>query len=865
MIDPQTYLDQISRIDFSDSTKPSLQQLQERLKDVFNRFPLTGLTLWTLNNGQTMQCQLLESSIDNDFRQILGSANPIVDLNNFQGFYSLLSDCKQPLLFSQLNPGIQQEINQVRPEALQNTEMLFHPVHSARGLEGVITCRPESPFEHWQEHDFCRFLNHLLTLCNAYLSYCHQQLLNQLQSQNDLLSEVEELAHVGSWEYQLDNQNVYWSDETYRIYGLKPGTDVSPEEGISYYGPEDQEVIRNAFQQALEQGTSYQHQLRFTDAQGNHKWIRTTGKARRKNGVITHVFGGFEDISREQQLIEHEKSSTAYIQDILDNLNDAVIAVDSNSRIVTANRTVKNIFGFEAEELIGQNISALMPKPYCHMHDKYMRSYLENGNAKIIGVGRELPAVRKNGEEFPMELSLTETEQNGQRLFIGIIRDISDRKEAEDKLFRLAFFDNLTELPNRTSFERDVMELVSKAELTGADIYASFLDIDRFSQINLTYGKRYGDYALNMISKRIASCLPKEFKLYRNNADSFFLLHKYPVNGNRQALLKHTSELCQKILQQISDELVINNHSHNLTLSIGSTLTPSQGLKGSRLINMLEYAANRAKDKGGNCHITVDKHTHAEIEHKAFISNSLIQGLNDGEFSLVLQPQYDRNMTLVASEALIRWHSQQLGFVSPADFIPIAEDTGKIILIGDWVLNEVCRILHQQAQQGVHTTIAVNISAKQIIQPDFCDKLLVITNRWLVTAEQLILEITETTLVSDIELVKQRMNYLSKLGFRFSIDDFGTGYSSLSYLRQLPLHELKIDRFFVDEIDLQGSEVPIINSIIHMAKALGVSVVAEGVENQAQQNYLIDRGCDTLQGFHLNKPMPVDAWRALFE
>lgn len=483
----------------------------------------------------------------------------------------------------------------------------------------------------------------------------------------------------------------------------------------------------------------------------------------------------------------------------------------------------------------------LMPEPYKGMHDRYMSSYLNTGNAKIIGVGRELPAIRKDGEQFPMELSLSEVVQNGERTFIGIIRDLSERKEAEGKLFRMAFFDELTGLPNRASFEQDLQDLVAKAQLTNCEIYASIVDVDRFSQINLTYGKVSGDYTLSMISSRINASLPNSFTLYRNTADTFFLLHNAPVQDDHQKFLKRSKVINERILQSISDELIINDHSHTITVSIGSGFIHSHNMQPSRIINMLEFVRNDAKRKGGNRYITVDENTHALIERKALINNCLTHGLMLNEFSLALQPQYDIEKQIVASEALIRWHSKELGFISPAEFIPIAEETGKIIGIGDWVLNETCRLLHQLKQDGIHATVAVNISVKQIIQPDFCDKLLIITNKWLTTSSQLILEITETTLVSDIELVRERMNYLSTLGFRFSIDDFGTGYSSLSYLRHLPLHELKIDRYFIDEIDLSGTEVPIVNSIIQMAKALNVSVVAEGVENDAQLQYLIDR------------------------
>lgn len=865
MIDIQRHLNNLSRLDFTDESSSPMEQLGEGLREIFAEFPLDGLYLWVLDNEhKKLECYLRESRDPHDLLdQHPDGRLPVIDVAEIVDFFSSLLATEKAILSSDLKGQAFQQLSERRPQHLQDKEVLLLPIHSVRGIEGIVTARPIAPFNEWLDAQFSAFLHNILCFSNAYLSLCHSHLIKALESKNQLLNEIEQMAHIGGWEYSVDDGALYWTDETYRIYGLAPDGPVTPEQGISFYPDDSQQQIRAAFQEALAHGKSYEKELQFVDNYGNPKWVRTTGRVHYNNNKIARVYGAFEDITREKQLIDYEKNATAYFEGVLNNLHDAVITVDCDGVINTANQAVKKIFGYSQTEMVGKNISVLMPDPYRAMHSKYMNSYLKTGNAKIIGVGRELPALRKNGEEFSMELSLSEVTQNGQRFFIGIVRDLTERKEAEGKLFHMAFFDELTGLPNRASFERDLNDLLAKAQLTGSEIYASLIDVDRFSQINLTYGKASGDYTLNMISNRINGSIPKGFTLYRNSADTFFLLHNTPVQQDHHGFLKHTREFSQRILQSISDELIINDHSHNMTASIGSGFIHSHEMKPSRLINMLEFACNDAKKKGGNRHITADENTHALIERKALISNCLAHGLGLNEFSLVLQPQYNRDKQIIASEALIRWSSQELGFISPAEFIPIAEETGKIVDIGDWVLNETCRLLHRLKQQNIHTTVAVNISAKQIIQPDFCDKLLVITNKWLTTSDQLVLEITETTLVSDIDLVKERMNYLSNLGFRFSIDDFGTGYSSLSYLRQLPLHELKIDRYFIDEIGLGGADVPIVNSIIQMAKALNVRVVAEGVESDTQLHYLMDKGCDVYQGYHLNKPLAADQWLEL--
>lgn len=259
--------------------------------------------------------------------------------------------------------------------------------------------------------------------------------------------------------------------------------------------------------------------------------------------------------------------------------------------------------------------------------------------------------------------------------------------------------------------------------------------------------------------------------------------------------------------------------------------------------------------------MTLDKEEFAAYERFNYIRQNCSRALNDGEFYVVLQPQYDASGAVWGSEVLLRWNEKRLGQLSPVEFIPIAESSDEIIEIGYWVLNEACRILSELSKQGIRTVLSVNVSGRQIVRPDFSDHLLELVHKWQVSPNQLTLEITENILIESIELVQNRMAQLAQLGFGFSIDDFGTGYSSLSYLKALPITELKIDRYFVDEINFDDDEVPIVNMIIDLAHSMGVKTVAEGIENKIQLQYLTNKHCNLFQGFYLSKPMTEDAWR----
>ena len=307
-----------------------------------------------------------------------------------------------------------------------------------------------------------QFFGNFAEQLSLYIQKCH--LDKRTGSHLSLLNEVQSISKTGAWEFHNKAKQVFWSDEIYAIYGVSQGRELSPAEAIKFYAPAAQDIIKDAFTNLFKDAEPYNLELEFFDATGNTKWVRTTGNAELDaSGNLLRVFGAFEDITEQKLLPIQSLEYADKLENILNNLNDAVITINSQGRMLQCNDVAVRMFGYSREDMLGSNVAMIMPEPYATKHDSYMHYYESTGEANIIGVGRQLPARRKNGNIFQMELSLTETSQNGEKQYIGLVRDISERIEAEDAIYNLAFTDNVTNLRNSQWFEREAKEQMFKA------------------------------------------------------------------------------------------------------------------------------------------------------------------------------------------------------------------------------------------------------------------------------------------------------------------------------------------------------------------------------------------------------------------
>ena len=682
-----------------------------------------------------------------------------------------------------------------------------------------------------------------------------------------LIDEISRMSKTGSWEFYPETEKLIWSSETYRIFGLPVGSAINVQKAINSFAPGYTEELTLAFDNLRFHQQPYDIQCKIIDSSGTIRWVRASGKAELyKNGAVKRLFGAFEDITEYKTALTLNEERAMKIQNILNNINDAVFSIDVKGTITHCNDIALKTFGYTRSELIAQSVEILMPEPYASNHAFYMRNYMETGVGKIIGVGRQLPAKRKNGDIFQMELSLSESFDQGERGFIGVIRDISERIEAQDTIYNLAYTDSVTRLRNQQWFHQRFKDLMLRASLKQEYIHILLLDIDNMAQINTRFGFGNGNYAIRKIAEQLLFVIGHDYEIFKYGGDSFVVLSKKTYI--KEDLHKFDANLVESaLLSPRHFDIVINKVKCSLTASLGSAIFNPQGQSFESIINVIEQAVKRAKRSApfGLCHISEDGFK--EFDRYLDIKSKLEQAIECDELSIVLQPQVTHDGTVSSFEALVRWYSKELGPVSPSEFIPIAEESYAICEIGDIVLRKTLSVISNFVKSGLNTTIAINISARQIVVPDFINSLLSRVNQYGIPPHMLMLELTETALVVDIELVKETMLELARFGFRFSIDDFGTGYSSLAYLKVLPISELKIDKYFVDDIgkDFDGKAAQIVDAIIEMAKALNVTCIAEGVESEEQLKYLIGKGCEKFQGYYFSRPEPEAHWAGINE
>ena len=682
-----------------------------------------------------------------------------------------------------------------------------------------------------------------------------------------LIDEISRMSKTGSWEFYPETEKLIWSSETYRIFGLPVGSAINVQNAINSFAPGYTEELTLAFDNLRFHQQPYDIQCKIIDSSGTIRWVRASGKAELyKNGAVKRLFGAFEDITEYKTALTLNEERAMKIQNILNNINDAVFSIDVKGTITHCNDIALKTFGYTRSELIAQSVEILMPEPYASNHAFYMRNYMETGVGKIIGVGRQLPAKRKNGDIFQMELSLSESFDQGERGFIGVIRDISERIEAQDTIYNLAYTDSVTRLRNQQWFHQRFKDLMLRASLKQEYIHILLLDIDNMAQINTRFGFGNGNYAIRKIAEQLLFVIGHDYEIFKYGGDSFVVLSKKTYI--KEDLHKFDANLVESaLLSPRHFDIVINSVKWSLTASLGSAIFNPQGQSFESIINVIEQAVKRAKRSApfGLCHISEDGFK--EFDRYLDIKSKLEQAIERDELSIVLQPQVTHDGTISSFEALVRWYSKELGPVSPSEFIPIAEESYAICEIGDIVLRKTLSVISNFVKSGLNTSIAINISARQIVVPDFINSLLSRVNQYGIPPHMLMLELTETALVVDIELVKETMLELARFGFRFSIDDFGTGYSSLAYLKVLPISELKIDKYFVDDIgkDFDGKAAQIVDAIIEMAKALNVTCIAEGVESEEQLKYLIGKGCEKFQGYYFSRPEPEAHWAGINE
>ncbi|MDO8448532.1 MAG: EAL domain-containing protein [Rhodoferax sp.] len=551
-------------------------------------------------------------------------------------------------------------------------------------------------------------------------------------------------------------------------------------------------------------------------------------------------------------------------QRYLDIAGVMLMALDSSGRIAMINKKGAQLLGKPEGELLGADwFAGFLPKDE-QSTVRQVFNGLMSGEEKLLE-RYENRIVTASGEELILAWNNTLL-RNESGAVVGTLssaEDITERKQAEEKINELAFFDPLTGLPNRTLLLDRLRQAVTSSSRNGSYGALLLIDLDRFKMLNDTLGRDMGDLLLKQVAQRLITCVRTEDTVARLGGDEFVVMLASLGRSERDAATQ-AEAVGEKILATFNQIYPLKDVAYRITPSVGVTLFSGQPIEIEVLLKQADLAMYRSKDAGRNALRFFDPDMETVVVERAALEKDLREAVHAQQFLLHYQAQVVGDSRLTGAEVLLRWQHPQRGMVSPADFIPLAEETGLILPLGHWVLETACTQLAVWATQPemAHLTVAVNVSAHQFRQADFVELVLTVLHKTGANPQRLKLELTESLLVSNVEEIIEKMFALKAKGVGFSLDDFGTGYSSLSYLKRLPLDQLKIDQSFVRDVLSDPNDAAIAKTIIALAQSLGLGVIAEGVESAAQRDFLASSGCHAYQGYFFSRPLPIEGFEA---
>jgi diguanylate cyclase (GGDEF)-like protein/PAS domain S-box-containing protein len=562
--------------------------------------------------------------------------------------------------------------------------------------------------------------------------------------------------------------------------------------------------------------------------------------------------------ARKQAEIELRIAATVFES------QEGMLVSDANNNILRINSAFTYITGYSVEDVVGKN-------PRIFQSGQHDASFYVAMWKSINDTGAwqgEIWNRRKSGEAFPEQLTITAVKDQNNIIsnYVATFTDITLRKESIDKIERLAFYDPLTGLPNRRLLQDRLTPALASSHRSGRQGALLFIDMDNFKTLNDTLGHDMGDLLLQQVAQRLESCVREGDTVARLGGDEFVVMLE-DLSKDTLDTATQTEIIGNKIMAILNQPYQLASHEYHSTPSIGATLFIGQEQSSEELLKQADIAMYQAKNSGRNDMRFFDPQMQASINARVAMEVDLRLGLKEDQFILYYQPQVHHNGKIIGAEVLIRWQHPLCGLVSPAEFIPLAEETRLILSIGEWVLNTACAQLKiwEDNELTRHLQLSVNVSAYQFRQADFAKQICQILNFHAINPKMLKLELTESLVLDDIDDTIFKMNVLRDIGVRFSMDDFGTGYSSLSSLKKLPLDQLKIDQSFVRDISTDLDDAIIVETIIAMANKLNVEVIAEGVETEVQRAFLELHDCRLFQGYLFSKPIPIAQFVLLLE
>ncbi|MBK5354070.1 EAL domain-containing protein [Pseudomonas sp. TH41] len=575
-------------------------------------------------------------------------------------------------------------------------------------------------------------------------------------------------------------------------------------------------------------------------------------------GAFEGVLGVGRDISQQRRAEKDLRMAAT----VFEHSTSAILITDPAGYIVQANEAFSRVSGYAVEQVLDQLPSMLTVDEQQEAHLRYVLKQLHQHNTWE----GEVWLKRRNGEHYPAWVGITAVldDEGDLASYVAFFSDISERKASEQRIHRLAYYDALTHLPNRTLFQDRLHTALQSAERQKSWVVLMFLDLDRFKPINDSLGHAAGDRMLKDMATRLLGCVDDDDTVARMGGDEFTLLLQPRIN--REIALNRAIHVAEQILASLVKPFVLEGREFFVTASIGIALSPQDGNELSQLMKNADTAMYHAKERGKNNFQFYQADMNASALERLELESDLRHALEQDEFVLYYQPQFSGDgKRLTGAEALLRWRHPRRGLVPPGDFIPVLEELGLVVDVGDWVISEACRQLKTWHQNKVRVPkVSVNISARQFSDGQLGTRIATILKEAGLPPACLELELTESILMREVSEAMQILAGLKNLGLSIAVDDFGTGYSSLNYLKQFPIDVLKIDRTFVDGLPSGEQDAQIARAIIAMAHSLNLAVIAEGVETHEQLDFLREHGCDEVQGYLFGRPMPANRFEAQF-
>lgn len=658
------------------------------------------------------------------------------------------------------------------------------------------------------------------------------------------------------WITRADGWNIYFNHQWTDYTGL------SLEESCGHgwnkpFHPDDQQRAWDAWQNAVNNNTIYSLECQLRRADGIYRWWLVRGTPiLDENGKVYKWFGTCTDI---HDLKESEKSLR--IAAIAFESQKAMFITDAKQTILKVNQAFTRTTGYSAEEAVG-NTPALLKSG--KQDKQFYDTMWEALNSDKLWTG-EIWNRRKNGELYPEWLSISAvTDANGQvSNYIAAFVDLTASKKQEKTIHHLAFYDPLTHLPNRRLMLDRLKQALISRKLKNQYGAILFIDLNDFKMLNDTKGHDIGDLLLIEVSLHLKAAVHEDDTVARTGGNEFVVLLE-TLDSTTDLAAAQAKTVAKRLLASIGQPFDLQGYAYRCSASIGIALFHSHEINVDELVKQATMAMHQAKQIGKNTIRFFDPAIQEALEFRVQLESWMRKALNE-QYELYYQIQVNDRGNATGAETLIRWHHPDMGMISPIDFIPLAEETGLILQIGQWVLKTACIQLkaweYNQATQ--HLVLAVNVSAKQFSQSDFVNQVLSVLKQTAANPHRLKLELTESMVVDNVENIIAKMNALKVIGVKFSLDDFGTGFSSLSYLKRLPLDQLKIDQSFVRDALTDSNDAAIIRTIIALGQTLGMEVIAEGVETEVQRHFLAALGCNHYQGYLFSKPLPLKEFEQL--